>query len=84
MHDIPLESDPATLDNGGSLLNSPLPLLNDPEGEYLPMNFVPDLAEFRDDRVMYGTDFSNLPYAWDRKLNRLLNRTYRTVYWKEF
>ncbi|MDQ3262444.1 MAG: amidohydrolase [Myxococcota bacterium] len=26
----------------------------------------------RPDRVMYGTDFPNLPYAWDRELKQLL------------
>jgi predicted TIM-barrel fold metal-dependent hydrolase len=23
------------------------------------------------DRLLYGTDFPNLPYAWDRELSRL-------------
>ena len=39
--------------------------------EYLPMDFFPDLAKFRNDRIMYGTDFPNLPYAWDREIKRL-------------
>jgi predicted TIM-barrel fold metal-dependent hydrolase len=39
--------------------------------EYLPMDFIPDLAKFRNDRIMYGTDFPNLPYAWDREIKRL-------------
>jgi predicted TIM-barrel fold metal-dependent hydrolase len=25
----------------------------------------------RADRIMYGTDFPNIPYAWDRELRRL-------------
>ena len=29
--------------------------------EYLPMEYFPILAEMRDDRVMFGTDFPNLP-----------------------
>ncbi|MBI5494383.1 MAG: amidohydrolase [Deltaproteobacteria bacterium] len=28
------------------------------------------LVEARPDRVLYGTDFPNLPYAWDRELRR--------------
>ena len=39
--------------------------------EYLPMEYFPGLAEMRADRVMFGTDFPNLPYAWDRELRRL-------------
>ena len=39
--------------------------------DYLPVVEVPRLAEFRSDRVMYGTDFPNIPYAWDRELKRL-------------
>jgi len=38
---------------------------------YLPVNDPPVLSEMRSDRVMYGTDFPNLPYAWDRELRRL-------------
>jgi hypothetical protein len=29
------------------------------------------ILEARPDRVMYGSDFPNLPYAWDRELRRL-------------
>ncbi|NBB84040.1 MAG: amidohydrolase family protein [Alphaproteobacteria bacterium] len=32
----------------------------------------PPLATFRPDRVLYGTDFPNVPYAWDRELKRLV------------
>lgn len=42
--------------------------------EYLPMDFFPDLAEFRSDRIIYGTDFPNLPYAWDREIKRLVRQ----------
>ena len=42
--------------------------------EYLPMDFIPDLARFRSDRVMFGTDFPNLPYAWDREIKRLVQQ----------
>lgn len=32
------------------------------------------LVEARPDRIMYGTDFPNIPYAWDRELRRLAAR----------
>lgn len=38
---------------------------------YLPMDEVPDLAGLRADRVMYGSDLPNIPYAWDRELRYL-------------
>ena len=39
---------------------------------YLPMDFFPDLTELRADRVIFGTDFPNLPYAWDREIRALI------------
>ena len=39
--------------------------------DYLPCVNLPPLASFRTDRVLYGTDFPNLPYAWDREIKRL-------------
>ena len=39
--------------------------------EYLPVASLPSLVEIRADRLMYGTDFPNIPYAWDRELKRL-------------
>lgn len=39
--------------------------------DYLPGNSPPSLDEMRIDRIMYGTDFPNIPYAWDRELKRL-------------
>ncbi|GAB4258122.1 MAG: hypothetical protein Kow0092_05500 [Deferrisomatales bacterium] len=35
---------------------------------YFPGMEPPPLERFRLDRVMYGSDFCNLPYAWDREL----------------
>lgn len=32
------------------------------------------LVEARPDRIMYGTDFPNIPYAWDRELRRIAAR----------
>jgi predicted TIM-barrel fold metal-dependent hydrolase len=39
--------------------------------EYLPMDYFPNLADMRVDRIIFGTDFPNLPYAWDREIKRL-------------
>ncbi|MDY0222833.1 MAG: amidohydrolase family protein [Desulfobacterium sp.] len=39
--------------------------------DYLPCDNLPPLSSFRTDRVLYGTDFPNLPYAWDREIKRL-------------
>jgi hypothetical protein len=39
--------------------------------EYLPCPDVPGLTNLRPDRIMFGTDFPNLPYAWDREIKRL-------------
>ena len=38
---------------------------------YLPDCDPPSLALMRPDRLMYGTDFPHIPYAWDRELKRL-------------
>ena len=40
--------------------------------DYLPMDYFPDLTEMRADRIIFGTDFPNLPYAWDREIRRLI------------
>lgn len=39
--------------------------------DYFPLEDPLDLQQFRVDRVMFGTDFPNIPYAWDRELKRL-------------
>jgi predicted TIM-barrel fold metal-dependent hydrolase len=39
--------------------------------DYFPMDAEIRLAEMRTDRIMYGTDFPNIPYAWDRELKKL-------------
>ncbi len=36
--------------------------------DYFPNNDPPHLSEFRADRIMYGTDFPNIPFAWDREI----------------
>lgn len=40
--------------------------------DYFPAHVPFDAVRCRMDRLMYGTDFPNLPYAWDRELKRLL------------
>ncbi len=36
--------------------------------DYLPIEGRKDLSDYRSDRVMYGSDFPNIPFAWDREL----------------
>lgn len=38
---------------------------------YFPLEEDIDIGGYRSDRVMYGSDFPNIPYAWDRELLRL-------------
>lgn len=40
--------------------------------EYFPIEPPMRLLQCRPERIMYGTDFPNVPYAWDRELRRLL------------
>lgn len=39
--------------------------------DYLPMKNRLPLGEMRIDRILYGSDFPNIPYAWDRELKAL-------------
>lgn len=39
--------------------------------DYLPRSSPPPLDQMRADRIMYGTDFPHIPYAWDREIKRL-------------
>ncbi len=39
--------------------------------DYFEMPDPIDLKAYRPDRVMYGSDFPNIPYAWDRELKSL-------------
>ena len=39
--------------------------------DYFPAQARPELVSFPLDRVMYGSDFPNIPYAWDRELKWL-------------
>jgi len=38
---------------------------------YFPVEEAIDLGSYRPDRVMYGSDFPNIPYAWDRELKAM-------------
>jgi predicted TIM-barrel fold metal-dependent hydrolase len=40
---------------------------------YFPLPDPLHIVRARPDRIMYGTDFPNLPYAWDRELKGLLS-----------
>ncbi len=42
---------------------------------YFPVSPPFRLDELRADRVMYGSDFPNIPYAWDREL-KVINKNY--------
>ncbi|HLT31252.1 MAG TPA: amidohydrolase family protein [Myxococcaceae bacterium] len=39
---------------------------------YFPVDPPRRLLEIRPDRILYGTDFPNLPYAWDREVRRII------------
>ncbi len=39
--------------------------------DYFPVLEKTDLRHYRADRIMYGSDFPNIPYAWDRELKVL-------------
>ncbi len=39
---------------------------------YFPIDVPRRIFEVRPERILYGTDFPNLPYAWDRELRHLV------------
>lgn len=39
--------------------------------DYFPIEEKINLGLYRPDRIMYGSDFPNIPYAWDRELKEL-------------
>jgi predicted TIM-barrel fold metal-dependent hydrolase len=39
--------------------------------DYLPFGDIPNLAEMRADRIIFGSDFPSLPYAWDREIKQV-------------
>ncbi len=40
--------------------------------DYMPVGDKVELTEFRADRVMFGTDFPQIPFAWNHELDCLL------------
>lgn len=40
--------------------------------EYMPIKVPPRMLAARPERILYGTDFPNIPYAWDREIKKLL------------
>ena len=42
--------------------------------DYLPIKNPVKLEDMRLDRIMYGSDFPNIPYAWDREIKRFKQR----------
>ena len=39
--------------------------------DYFPVKQPFDMLRVRPERILYGTDFPNIPYAWDRELKKL-------------
>ena len=39
--------------------------------DYFPLQAPLRLLHCRPERILYGTDFPNIPYAWDRELTKL-------------
>ena len=39
--------------------------------DYFPIKEIVELKDYRLQRIMYGSDFPNIPYAWDRELKWL-------------
>jgi uncharacterized protein len=39
--------------------------------DYLPVKLPRRLLDCRPERILYGTDFPNLPYAWDREVKKI-------------
>ncbi|GBC61220.1 amidohydrolase [Desulfonema ishimotonii] len=39
--------------------------------DYFQLKEKISLGHYRSDRIMYGSDFPNIPYAWDRELKEL-------------
>ena len=42
--------------------------------EYFPGEVPWRLVEMRPDRILFGTDFPHLPYAWDREVKHVAKR----------
>ncbi|MCJ7685321.1 MAG: amidohydrolase, partial [Desulfobacteraceae bacterium] len=51
--------------------------------DYFPQKETIELDSFRIDRIMYGSDFPNIPFNWDRELKSLkaLNLSRENMEW---
>lgn len=45
--------------------------------DFFPLDVPRRLFEVRPERILYGTDFPNLPYAWDREVKWLVAQKFR-------
>ncbi|MGM0403069.1 MAG: amidohydrolase family protein [Thermodesulfobacteriota bacterium] len=52
--------------------------------DYFPIRLPYRLDELREDRIMYGSDFPNIPYAWDRELKFINGEIYDPGFLKRF
>ena len=43
--------------------------------DYFPVNEKIALSRYRSERIVYGSDFPNIPYAWDREIKELMGTT---------
>ena len=46
--------------------------------DFFPYGPPADLVARHASRLLYGTDFPNLPYAWDREVRRLVGESLAT------
>ncbi len=51
---------------------------------YFPVGLPCRLDELRWDRIMYGSDFPNIPYAWDRELKFINAQNHDQAFLKRF
>ncbi len=52
--------------------------------DYFPVRLPFRIDELRGDRIMYGSDFPNIPYAWDRELKLIDANNYDADFLKRF
>jgi uncharacterized protein len=45
--------------------------------DYFAIDVPRRIFEVRPERILYGTDFPNLPYAWDREIKQLVKMKFR-------
>ena len=45
--------------------------------DYFAIDVPRRIFEVRPERILYGTDFPNLPYAWDREIKQLVKMRFR-------